>query len=110
MQKDKAIPGGGVRAWLARLAVPERSPQPYSVPRLDRRLAMGLWILLVFFSFHGVFGHSLWGGNDTREGGMIWDMFRNGTYVTRPSTVLRSSRSHRCCTGPASLSAGPPAR
>jgi 4-amino-4-deoxy-L-arabinose transferase-like glycosyltransferase len=82
MQKDKAIPGGGVRAWLARLAVPERSPQPYSVPRLDRRLAMGLWILLVFFSFHGVFGHSLWGGNDTREGGMIWDMFRNGTYVT----------------------------
>jgi len=36
----------------------------------------------VVFSFHGVFGHSLWGGNETREGGMIWDMVRNGTYVT----------------------------
>ncbi len=51
-------------------------------PLLDRRLRAALWVLLALFSFHGVFGRSLWGGNDTREGGMIWDMVRNGTWVT----------------------------
>ncbi len=49
---------------------------------LDRSLRAGLWLLLVVFSLSGVFGHSLWGGNDTREGGMIWDMVRHGTLVT----------------------------
>ena len=82
MRSAKAIPGERARAWLARLAVPERSGRPHCVPALDRRLRAGFWILLVLFSFHGVFGHSLWGGNETREGGMIWDMVRNGTYVT----------------------------
>ncbi len=52
------------------------------VPALDRRLRAGFWLLLVVFSFSGVFGHSLWGGNDAREGGMIWDMVRHGTLVT----------------------------
>ncbi|MGD1146763.1 MAG: phospholipid carrier-dependent glycosyltransferase [Thermoanaerobaculaceae bacterium] len=82
MQGEKAIPGGGARGWLARLAMPDRLPKTNSVPLLDRRIRTGLWVLLVLFSFHGVFGHSLWGGNETREGGMIWDMVRNGTYVT----------------------------
>jgi 4-amino-4-deoxy-L-arabinose transferase-like glycosyltransferase len=49
---------------------------------LDRRLQAGLWLLLVAFSLHGVFGHSLWGGSDSREGAMIWDMYRHGTWVT----------------------------
>ncbi len=53
-----------------------------SVPALDRRLRAGLWLLLAVFSFSGVFGHSLWGGNDAREGGMIWDMVRHDTLVT----------------------------
>jgi hypothetical protein len=48
----------------------------------DRRLQIALWLLLLAFSFQGVFGHSLWGGNDSREGGMIWDMYRSHTYVT----------------------------
>ncbi len=52
------------------------------LPPLDRRLQAGLALLLVVFSFHGVFGRSLWGPNDTREGGMIWDMYRHGTWVT----------------------------
>ncbi len=49
---------------------------------LNRRLQAGLWLLLAVFAFHGVFGHSLWGGNDSREGGMIWDMYRHDTWVT----------------------------
>lgn len=49
---------------------------------LNRRLQAGLWLLLAVFAFHGVFGHSLWGGNDSREGGMIWDMYRHNTWVT----------------------------
>ncbi len=49
---------------------------------LERRLRAGLWLLLAVFSFSGVFGHSLWGGNDAREGGMIWDMVRHDTLVT----------------------------
>ncbi len=39
-----------------------------------------LLVLLVVFSLTGVFGHSLW-GNDSREGSMIWDMWRHGQYV-----------------------------
>jgi 4-amino-4-deoxy-L-arabinose transferase-like glycosyltransferase len=58
------------------------SPLGEGAPAFDRRLRAGLWLLLVVFSFSGVFGHSLWGGNDAREGGMIWDMVRHGTLVT----------------------------
>jgi 4-amino-4-deoxy-L-arabinose transferase-like glycosyltransferase len=49
---------------------------------LNKRLQAGLWLLLVAFAIHGVFGHSLWVGNDSREGGMIWDMYHHGTWVT----------------------------
>ncbi|HQT95172.1 MAG TPA: phospholipid carrier-dependent glycosyltransferase [Thermoanaerobaculaceae bacterium] len=70
----------GARGRLAPLA--SVSPAAAGVPALDRRLRAGLWLLLVVFSLSGVFGHSLWGGNDTREGGMIWDMVRHGTLVT----------------------------
>jgi 4-amino-4-deoxy-L-arabinose transferase-like glycosyltransferase len=47
-----------------------------------RRLRRGLWLLLVLACLVGVFGHSLWGSNDSRGGGMIWDMVRNGALVT----------------------------
>jgi len=49
---------------------------------LDRRLQAALWLLLVAFSLHGVFGRSLWGGIESREGAMIADMYRHGTWVT----------------------------
>lgn len=52
------------------------------VPPLGRRLQTMFWLLLVVFAFYGVFGHSLWGANDVREGGMIWDVYRHGTWVT----------------------------
>ena len=52
------------------------------IPRLPRLARAGLWALLVAVCLEGVFGHSLWGSNDAREGGMIWDMVRNGAWVT----------------------------
>jgi 4-amino-4-deoxy-L-arabinose transferase-like glycosyltransferase len=70
----RVISEGGGRGRLTQLGE--------SVPALDRRVRAALWLLLVVFSFSGVFGHSLWGGNDAREGGMIWDMTRHGTLVT----------------------------
>ena len=83
MQGGQVIPEAVVAGRSARFSLP--SPPgggaPF-VPALDRRLRAGLWLLLVVFSLAGVFGHSLWGGNDTREGGMIWDMARHGTMVT----------------------------
>ena len=45
-------------------------------------LRHALWVLLVAFSIAGVFDHGLWAPNDTREGGMIWDMYQSGTWVT----------------------------
>ena len=54
----------------------------WPVPALDRGVRIALWVLLGAFALQGVFGHSLWGGNDSREGGMIWDMYRHGTWVT----------------------------
>lgn len=75
-----------VGRWLGRLVGPawaERASEPAAgVPPLGRRQQRLLWLLLVVFAFFGVFGHSLWGPNDTREGGMIWDMYRHGTWVT----------------------------
>ena len=38
-------------------------------------------LLLSFFAF-GLFDHALWSSNDTREGAMIWDMFRSGGWAT----------------------------
>jgi 4-amino-4-deoxy-L-arabinose transferase-like glycosyltransferase len=52
---------------------------------LPRGLRPALWILLVGFSFLGVFDHSLWGPNDSREAGMIAEMRRDHVYV---ATVL----------------------
>jgi 4-amino-4-deoxy-L-arabinose transferase-like glycosyltransferase len=80
VQGGRAISEGGVRGRLALLASPSLLGE--GAPALDRRLRAGLWLLLVVFSLSGVFGHSLWGGNDSREGGMIWDMVRHGTLVT----------------------------
>jgi 4-amino-4-deoxy-L-arabinose transferase-like glycosyltransferase len=63
---------------------PEGEPgglHAFPVAPLDRWIQAGLWLLLVAFSLHGVFGHSLWGGSDSREGAMIRDMYRHGTWV-----------------------------
>jgi 4-amino-4-deoxy-L-arabinose transferase-like glycosyltransferase len=72
--------------WLGRLVgrtwVERASASAAEVPPLGRWPQLLLWLLLVAFAFSGVFGHSLWGGNDSREGGMIWDMYRHGTWVT----------------------------
>jgi 4-amino-4-deoxy-L-arabinose transferase-like glycosyltransferase len=57
-------------------------PRAFAGLSLDRRLQAALWLLLVVFSLHGVFGRSLWGGSESREGAMIADMFRNGVWVT----------------------------
>ena len=40
-----------------------------------------LTLLIVFFAF-GLFDHSLWSSNDAREGSMIAEMYRTGTWVT----------------------------
>lgn len=39
-------------------------------------------ILLVLFCASGVFDHSLWAPNDSREGAMIAEMYRTGNWVT----------------------------
>lgn len=49
--------------------------------RRRRWIEPALWMLLAVLSSAGVFDHSLWGTNDTRGAGMIWDMYRHGTYV-----------------------------
>lgn len=49
-----------------------------SFPRLLRGV---LWVLLVGFSFVGVFDHSLWGPDDSREAGMIREMYRERFWV-----------------------------
>jgi 4-amino-4-deoxy-L-arabinose transferase-like glycosyltransferase len=83
------VEGGGLKAEgavagdAAKAVVGESSSQGMVLTAsLDRRLQVALWLVLVVFSLQGVFGHSLWGGNDSREGGMIWDMYRHQTYVT----------------------------
>lgn len=40
------------------------------------------WMLLALFSAFGLFDHSLWSSNDTREGAMIREMVREGAWVT----------------------------
>jgi len=45
-------------------------------------LRAALLALLFAFCLFGVFDHSLWAPNDTREGGMVRDMFRSGSWTT----------------------------
>jgi len=40
------------------------------------------WLLLALFFAFGLFDHSLWSSNDTREGAMIREMAREGVWVT----------------------------
>jgi 4-amino-4-deoxy-L-arabinose transferase-like glycosyltransferase len=40
-----------------------------------------LLFLVILFAF-GLFDHSFWSSNDTREGAMIWDMYHTGRWVT----------------------------
>jgi hypothetical protein len=40
-----------------------------------------LLFLVILFAF-GLFDHSFWSSNDTREGAMIWDMHHTGRWVT----------------------------
>jgi 4-amino-4-deoxy-L-arabinose transferase-like glycosyltransferase len=40
-----------------------------------------LLLVLCAFSFFGVFDHSLWAPNDSREGAMVWDMYRSGNWT-----------------------------
>ena len=40
---------------------------------------LSFFILLVVFFAFGLFDHSLWSSNDTREGAMIAEMYRTGT-------------------------------
>ncbi|MBI2438148.1 MAG: glycosyltransferase family 39 protein [Lentisphaerae bacterium] len=42
----------------------------------------GAWIVLAVFCAFGLFDHSLWSSNDTREGAMISEMVREGVWVT----------------------------
>jgi 4-amino-4-deoxy-L-arabinose transferase-like glycosyltransferase len=52
---------------------------------LPRGLRPLLWVFLIGFSLLGVFDHSLWGPNDSREAGMISEMRREHIYA---ATVL----------------------
>jgi 4-amino-4-deoxy-L-arabinose transferase-like glycosyltransferase len=40
-----------------------------------------LLLFLCAFSFFGVFDHSLWAPNDSREGAMVWEMWREGNWT-----------------------------
>ena len=56
-------------------------PANSSDPEVSRRLDLALGVLLVLFSFTGVFDRSLWTTNDTRGAAMALDMERHGTWV-----------------------------
>jgi len=43
---------------------------------------IGLFVLLFALFAFGLFDHSLWSSNDTREGAMVAEMYRTGTWVT----------------------------
>lgn len=74
VQGDQVVAEGwgnpriGVRSGVARLAG-------------VRPEIFALWALLVIFGLTGVFGRSLWGPNETREGSMIWDMYRHEQWL-----------------------------
>lgn len=40
-----------------------------------------LLLFLCVFCFFGVFDHSLWAPNDSREGAMVWEMVRSGNWT-----------------------------
>ena len=46
------------------------------------RSAWSAWLLLALVSLFGLFDHSLWSSNETREGAMIREMAREGVWVT----------------------------
>lgn len=49
--------------------------------QLSSRERAGLLALLLVFSLFGLFDHSLWSANDTREGAMIASMARGGSWI-----------------------------
>ncbi|MFH1476109.1 MAG: glycosyltransferase family 39 protein [Verrucomicrobiota bacterium] len=49
---------------------------------LPSRAHAPAWLLLALFCAFGLFDHSLWSSNDTREGAMIREMVREGVWVT----------------------------
>jgi 4-amino-4-deoxy-L-arabinose transferase-like glycosyltransferase len=49
---------------------------------LPSRAHVPAWLLLALFCAFGLFDHSLWSSNDTREGAMIREMVREGVWVT----------------------------
>ena len=49
---------------------------------LPSRAFVPAWLLLTLFCVFGLFDHSLWSSNDTREGAMIREMVREGVWVT----------------------------
>ncbi len=49
---------------------------------LPSRAFIPAWLLLALFFAFGLFDHSLWSSNDTREGAMIREMVREGVWVT----------------------------
>ncbi len=51
-------------------------------PSLSRRERWTLLALLALWFAYGLFDHSLWSANDTREGAMIREMVREGVRVT----------------------------
>ncbi len=46
------------------------------------RERLALLVLLIAFFLFGLFDHSFWASNDSREGAMIWDMVQAGHWVT----------------------------
>ncbi len=48
---------------------------------ITRRERIAAFLLLAVFFTFGLFDHSLWSANDSREGAMIAEMFRTGTWV-----------------------------
>jgi 4-amino-4-deoxy-L-arabinose transferase-like glycosyltransferase len=49
--------------------------------RLEPRERTALLVLLVAFCLFGVFDHSLWAPNDSREGAMVWEMYTSGHWT-----------------------------
>ncbi len=49
---------------------------------LSTRERIGAFLLLAVVFAFGLFDHSLWSANDSREGAMIAEMLRTGTWVT----------------------------
>lgn len=72
---DRSQGGGSKRALGPAAPLRELAPE-----RSGSRSTL-LLLLLILFAATGVFDHSLWAPNDSRDGGMIWDMFRSGRWT-----------------------------